>query len=73
MDTRGLYNKYSVIRNDGKDSQGCKHANCFLFVLDATHDPHARKALEAYIESCSKDFPELANDLVRKLIEIGPC
>jgi hypothetical protein len=68
MDTpKGLYAKYTVIRNDGADLAGKKHCNCFLFVLDGTHDVHARHALEEYAKSCEVDYPELAADIRGKL------
>jgi hypothetical protein len=43
--TRGLYDKFNVSRTDGKSAPGEKHAGCRHFVLDLTHDPHARPAL----------------------------
>lgn len=56
--TKGLYQKYSVSRNDGKEiSQGC-------FVLELK-DPKARKAILAYAEEVEKEGlnKELAYDL----------
>lgn len=61
--TRGLYKKFEVHRTDGTDAVGCKHYGCEYFVLDLTHDPHARAALAAYAESCAEDYPLLARDL----------
>lgn len=55
----GLYNKYLVERIDRSE----KHRDCEYFVLDITHDPHARAALHAYAVSCSQDHPKLAEDL----------
>ena len=60
---RGLYGKYLVKRRDGSE----KHKNCDYFVLDITHDKHARKALKAYIKSCKEEFPLLADDLNKRL------
>lgn len=38
---RGLYNKFVVLRTDGRSDPGEKHYRCDYFVLDITHDPHA--------------------------------
>lgn len=59
----GLYNKFYVERMDGKSAPGEKHDCCHYFVLDATHDPHARAALLAYAESCGAEYPLLAQDV----------
>lgn len=64
---RGLYDKFLVMRTDGKSSPGEKHADCEYFVLDLDHDPHARAALQAYESSCRNAYPVLAADLVNKL------
>ena len=64
--TRGLYRKYEVTRLN--DPEG-KHANCDYFVLDLKHDRHASSALMAYIDSCKEDYPELAIDLLIRLVE----
>jgi hypothetical protein len=64
----GLYNKYDIKRSDGTDGPGGKHEHCEYFVLDLTHDPHARPAIAAYAESCEIEFPRLARDL-RELLE----
>lgn len=66
--TRGLYEKFTVIRNDGKSALGQKHHGCFYFVLDCDHDPHAKAALEAYAKSCESEYPPLASD-VRAIVE----
>lgn len=65
--TRGLYEKYTVTRNDGSSEPGGKHHGCEYFVLDLTHDPHASAALRAYADSCAADYPLLAADLRSKL------
>lgn len=65
--TRGLYEKFTVIRNDGSSDLGGKHHGCEYFVLDLTHDPHAAAALMAYAESCAADYPLLAADLRSKV------
>jgi hypothetical protein len=60
---RGLYNKYRVERADGSSKAGGKHADCEYFVLDLTHDKHAKAALLAYAESCKTEYPLLSHDL----------
>jgi hypothetical protein len=62
----GLYGKFTVKRTDGTDAIGGKHENCTYFVLDLTHDPHARPAVLTYADACEGQFPKLAADL-RKL------
>lgn len=64
--SKGLYDKYTVYRNDGGSAVGAKHQHCEYFVLDLTHDKHARLALFAYADSCRKEYPLLAEDLCRK-------
>jgi hypothetical protein len=60
--TRGLYSKYQVERLS--DPEG-KHEDCWYFVLDPAHDPHALVALRAYAESARTEYPTLAADLDR--------
>lgn len=60
---RGLYDKYEVRRTDGSSEPGCRHDGCRYFVLDLTHDQHAKPALLAYAASCEASFPLLARDL----------
>lgn len=62
---KGLYQKYHVQRVDGSDAPGGRHDGCEYFVLDVTHDPHARRALIAYANSCQHEFPQLADDIYR--------
>ena len=57
---RGLYRKHYVRKID--DPTG-KHRNCFFFVLDLTHDPHAIPAARAYADSCRGRYPILAREL----------
>jgi hypothetical protein len=64
-ENRGLFEKYLVRRVDGRDEPGEKHADCRLFVLDLSHDRHARVAAAAYATSCEADLPLLAADLRR--------
>ena len=60
---QGLYRKFDVKRTDGSDQPGGKHEGCEYFVLDVTHDPHAKVALTAYAEAVKGTHPELAADL----------
>lgn len=74
--TRGLYNKFSVRRNDGLSMKGAKHEGCEYFVLDLTHDAHAKAALLAYANSCATEYPLLAADLRAKFpqpVVTGSC
>lgn len=65
--TRGLYNKFEVRRVDGSSEPGGKHHRCEYFVLDLTHDKHAKAALLAYADSCELEYPLLAADLRAKV------
>jgi len=63
--SRGFFGKFSVKRTDGKDAPGEKHDGCQYFVLDLTHDVHARVAARAYAVSCEEDgYQLLAKDLL---------
>lgn len=67
----GLYGKFRVQRTDGRDAPGEKHDGCSYFVLDLTHDEHARAAALAYAESCECDgWGRLARDLRQRVAEI---
>lgn len=66
--TRGLYDKFTVTRNDDTDMEGGKHEGCEYFVLDLDHDKHAPPALEAYAASCEAEYPLLARDLRKKAL-----
>lgn len=61
--TRGIFHKFNVTRTDGASEPGGKHHECFYFVLDVDHDPHAKAALKAYAKSCRAEYPKLAEDL----------
>jgi hypothetical protein len=68
----GIYDKYEVARNDGADQPGHKHHGCALFVLDLTHDVHARRAAIAYVNSCrAAGFEKLADDLAAMVEKAG--
>lgn len=56
--TTGLYGKFNVTRTDGKSAPGQRHHGCDYFVLDVTHDPHAKPALAAYANSCEVEYPQ---------------
>jgi hypothetical protein len=60
---QGLFDKFTVKRNDGSDAPGRKHFGCRYFVLDLDHDPHAAAAMKAYAESCRATHPKLAEDI----------
>lgn len=63
---RGIYQKYSVQRVDGSSLPGGKHEGCDYFVLDLTHDAHARAAILAYARSCKLTHPKLSEELTKK-------
>ena len=60
--------KYDVRRVDGRDKPGQKHAGCAVFVLDLTHDPHARVAALTYANRIEETRPRLARDLRLKVM-----
>jgi hypothetical protein len=61
---RGLYEKFTVTRTDGRSAPGEKHEGCEYFVLDMDHDPFAAPALRAYAMACRTQYPALSRDLV---------
>lgn len=63
--SKGLYNKYTVIKNDGT----YKEAEGDFFVLRLDSDPHARKAAIAYAESVKESNPHLSFDLYQRVLE----
>jgi hypothetical protein len=68
---RGLSStKWSARRADGSSAPGRKHATCETFVLDFGHDRFALPAMEAYVAACRESYPQLAQDLDRKLAEM---
>lgn len=60
---QGVYRKFDVRRVDGSSEPGGKHHGCEYFVLDVTHDPHARAALAAYAAAVEATHPTLAADM----------
>jgi len=62
---KGNPGKFVVRRYDGRDGPGEKHDGCQYFVLDLTHDVHARVAARAYAVSCEGDgYHLLAQELI---------
>ena len=63
--SKGIISKYyGLKRYDGKSVTP-------YWVLEYTKDPHAIKALKAYAESVSEEYPELASDLDKLVAEYG--
>lgn len=62
-DAQGLFRKFIVRRTDGSDGPGGKHEGCEYFVLDVTHDRHAKAALAAYAAAVRSTNAVLADDL----------
>lgn len=60
---QGLFRKFTVSRTDGSDAPDGKHYGCDYFVLDVTHDPHAKAALAAYADAVEATHPQLAADM----------
>jgi hypothetical protein len=60
---QGLFRKFNVTRTDASSAKGGKHEGCEYFVLDTTHDQHAKAALSAYALACRATHPALAADL----------
>lgn len=65
----GLYRKFHVERVDGRDKPGGDRENADYFVLDMANDPHAVAAIYAYAKSCSKEYPQLAGDILDRIEE----
>lgn len=62
-DNEGLYNKYEVVRIDGKpEKNGVRY-----FVFDYANDPDAAKALMTYAMLIRHKKPRLSRELVRNL------
>lgn len=68
--TRGMYRKFDVRRTDGSSEFGGKHQGCDYFVLDCHHDKFSIAAMMAYADACRSEFPQLADDIVRKVSEL---
>jgi len=59
---RGIYNKYTVHKNDGTEDPRADY-----FVLRIDSDIHARKAAIAYADSVREDNPNLAFDIRQRV------
>lgn len=67
----GLYNKFTVYRNDREDRPGYKHEGCEYIVLDIMHDKNAPPAIRAYADAVERDgYAALAVDLRQKAAEL---
>jgi hypothetical protein len=66
--TRGLYKRWKVTRLS--DPTG-KHDHCETFVLDLAHDRYSIQALTAYADACQGDYPDLAEDLRKRIVEMA--
>lgn len=61
----GIIGKYRVERVNDPDG---KHADCWYFVLDPTHDPIAREALMTYAtEAREHGYQALYDDILDRL------
>lgn len=65
----GLYNKFTVIRNDGQSEPGRKHFGCSYFVLDMSHDDFAMETIQTYMRACKKEYPKLYEGLRDKYFD----
>lgn len=63
---QGIFEKFTVIRNDGSSEPGGKHDHCQYFVLDLNHDPHAKAAMQAYAMSCKDSHPLLSDEILTR-------
>lgn len=64
----GLYEKFTVTRNDGRDQPGGDREGARYFVIDVDHDKFAGPTLRAYARHCERELPLLAQDIL-KLVE----
>jgi hypothetical protein len=64
----GIYNKFTVKRNDGRDEPGRDRHGAEYFVLDMTHDEYAKPALMTYAIACQGEYPRLSSDLIKSLL-----
>jgi hypothetical protein len=63
--SRGIFGKFKIERTDGRSERGEKHYGCAYFVLDLSHDEHAKVVMQAYADSCRAEYPLLAKDIDR--------
>lgn len=64
--SKGLYDKYTVVKNDGTTTD----VDADYFVLRLDTDPHARVAALAYANSVKDSNPNLAFDLFQRVSKI---
>lgn len=64
---KGLFQKFRVVRTDGRNEERDQHAR--YFVLNYVGDKHARLALTAYANSLGSENPELCRDIYQALID----
>jgi len=64
---KGLYGKYRIEKVDGSPVD----PGAVYFTLRLDTDPHARRAIRAYVESCKGEEPKLAEDLERILRDLA--
>ena len=70
-DKRGLYQKYTVKRTDGRDALGERHHGCKYLVLDLTHDKYARIAAVYYAQRIINVNPTFSKELYDWATDIG--
>jgi len=78
-DDQPIYDKFTVIRNDGTDAEGGKHQGCRYIVVDIDHDEQAIRILsylaKAYMitrPTYSASLAALRSDLVAdKVVDTG--
>lgn len=61
----GIYEKFTVMRNDGRDQPGGDREGARYFVIDVDHDKFAGPVLRAYARHCEREYPMLAQDILR--------
>ncbi len=59
-------NKYQVTRTWNHTDPTKQEEECEYFVLDVTHDPNSKAALVAYVDSCCKTHPQLAESIITR-------
>ncbi|WP_440216275.1 hypothetical protein [Chromobacterium piscinae] len=65
--TTGLYPKFHVRRNDGRDLPGGDRTGADYLVMDLTYDKHAIPAVLTYADNCRMHYPQLADDIIAKV------
>lgn len=67
VNKEGIYQKYTVVKNDGSTDEGADY-----FVLRLDKDPHARIAALKYAESIVRENFKLSLDLTSKVLGYEP-